>query len=225
MTVEQIVNEVRLCIDEKSDNTAMFAAASNGDNAGMDAIIKAKINDALIWVLLYAPAEMLDSLDETADSNNCLITSLECNPTEVPGSECSTITLPETFMRLIRVRVEGWGRAVRTPIEEDSENYIQLTDEIAKATLKTPEAAIIRKSPNVLELWPGNSGSKAHITYVNRPSSDFTASSLKNDTHIAIPAKARTAFLYYISFLVLAAYRDSSANIMLEIAKASIGKQ
>jgi hypothetical protein len=42
-------------------------------------------------------------------------------------------------------------------------------------------------------------------------------------TVVNIPEKLRTAFIYYIAFLVCAAYREGAATTMLEIAKMNLG--
>ena len=132
------------------------------------------------------------------------------------------------FIKLARVRVNGWHRAIKTPIEEDSEEYLQLYDANgAAATADRPQAAIIDKAIKVLEVWP--TGSSAEYTYVaatEAKSFDVTTGEVGHEvttTHYPLPPRAKTAFIYYLAFLVLSAYADSRAPRMLEIAKMNLG--
>lgn len=221
MTVAEIIKRVRWCIDEETVNLAELNldGADDNDDTYMDNIIKAKIDDALRWCLLYAPVEMLTQSSEWATSG--IIVSEPTFASTESGTP-AVIQLTPGFTRLIRVRMKNWSRAVRVPIEEDSDEYLALTDTTARATSDRPVAALIRSNPMRLELWPGGNTEGCEITYIQSPQYVIGADVLDND-NISIPSPLRPAFIYYIAFLVCSAYRESAATTMLEIAKMHIG--
>lgn len=221
MTVGDIIEQVRWCVDEEAVNLSNLNAggADDGDDAYMDNIIKAKINDALRWCMMYAPSDMLvNGSNSSSDTASLLGTKTE---TLTVADGHSEMTLPADFMRLARVRLTGWTKSVRTLVEEDSDEYVELSEGTAVATADRPVAALIRTLPMKMELWPGVAGD-ATIVYVKTPSVEVTPSST-DATVVNIPDKLRTAFIYYIAFLLMAAYRESAAGTMLSIAKMNLG--
>ena len=239
MTVQQIYQAVRWCYDEEEQNGASLATvpdgSPSGDTALMNNIIRAHIGDALRWICLYAPAEMLSGSDESTDTG--IIEEVAITPTNpiadtdagiVDGAPASVtynrFVLPANFVKLVRVRADGWNRAVAEPIKEDSEEYIQLHDPNgAYATADRPQAAIINKHRKELEVWPGpTSGGKVEFTCIVTPLTVNTAGSITT-TSVPVPPLAQSAFIYYLAFLTLSAYQDTRAARMLEIARISLG--
>lgn len=220
MTVEQIIKAVRWCYDEEAQNLSNIQQAQAGDSTLMDNIIKAKIPDAVRWICLYAPTELLGGSDEQ-DFPTGILVDKTGSPTSISGTTGGKLTMPPDYIRLVRVRVNGWHRAVKNPISEDSDEYLQLRDENgATATADRPQAAIIDKATKEIEVWP--TGASAEYTYVaSLNDEDITKD---GGTTVAIPPRAKTAFIYYLAFLVLSAYEDSRAARMLDIAKMNIGK-
>ena len=225
MEVSEIIKQVRWCIDEEAVNIGGIQDINNdvldNDDAYMDNIIMAKIFDALRWCMQFAPNDLLNS-DGTpgvsADKKFVRTTTT----TVVSGTPC-VITLPEGFQRLVRVRLSDWKKAVCVPIEEDSDKYLELSDATAQATNDRPVAALIRTDPMKLELWPGGEAdAQVSYSYVCVPS--YGSSSLTDSTDIYIPEKLKSAFLYYIAFLLLSAYGDGRASVMLSIAKMNLGQ-
>ena len=130
--------------------------------------------------------------------------------------------MPADFIKLVRVRVTGWHRAIRVPVAEDSPEYLQFRDEFgAKAVADRPMAAIIEKATKEVEVWP--TGTSAEVTYIQDPNVSI-ASDAADSTNVALPPRAKSAFIYYLAFLVLSAYEDSRAARMLEIAKMNTGR-
>lgn len=222
MTVENIIKAVRFCYDEEALNAANFGDASSNDNTLMDNIIKSKIGDALRWVCLYAPAELLTGKDGdsattiVADKTPDTVNNIPSSGDSIGGS----FSVENDFLRLIRVRGNDWHRAVMTPIEEDSEEYLQLYDTNgAAATKDRPQAAIIYSATKKIEVYP--KPTTVTYTYVKDPLATGTDYST---TAPSIPTKAQGAFIYYLAFLVLSAYEDSRAPRMLEIAKMNISR-
>ena len=228
ITVANIIKQVRWCIDEEAVNIASLAGIDENDDAYMDNIIRSKVYDAMRWCLQYAPVDLLSSDGSSAGTNPTLVTSsdLTIGSGSVTAGNPTVVTLPSGFQRLVRVRLNGWKKAVRVPIEEDSDKYIELSDDTATATQNRPVAAIIRTDPLKLELWPGGStGNIIQISYVNYPDFGTESITASDDatTTLYIPDKLRSAYLYYIAFLVMAAYGDNRASVMLSIAKMNLG--
>ena len=220
MTVGDIIKAVRWCYDEEQMNGADFSNASADDNTYMNKIIKSKIGDAVRWVCLYSPAELLGGTD--SGSSTGIMVDSTMTPTAISGRDGGKLTMPADFIKLVRVRVDGWHRAVAVPISEASEEYLWLYDENgAKATADRPMAAMIEKATKEIEVWP--TGTSASLTYIANPNISITADS-SDSTNLALPPKAKTAFIYYLAFLTLSAYEDSRATRMLEIAQMNIGK-
>jgi len=254
MTVGEIIKAVRFCYDEEAIDSADFRNASAQDNTYMDNIIKSKIGDAVRWICLYSPAELLGGTDEPASTDkthpdtpvehttgilvDVTVPALDITPINYGAS----VELESDFIKLARVRVSGWNRAVKVPLSEDSDEYLQIYDENgAKATYDRPQAAIIDKSTKQMEVWPWTGASvdpardadTIEYTYVASTDAYKDSSFEINigtqeepvwELHYALPPRVKTAFIYYLAFLVLSAYEDSRAPRMLEIAKMNIGK-
>lgn len=237
MTIGKIIEAVRFCIDEEAQNGSNLAYAN--DKTRMDGIIKDKIGDALRWVCLNAPVELLSGTD-TYNSSTPVPTGIIVDSTGTFTASGTTykyiamtgrsngygrIVTGSDFVRLARVRIAGWHRAIINPFAEDSEEYLQLFDEYgATATTGRPQAAMINKNIKEIEVWPVTENDTVEISYVaNIPDSSINTSSDSNN--VALPPNARTSFIYYLAFLLLSAYGDARAPRMLEIAKMSLSRQ
>lgn len=220
MTVGDIIKAVRLCFDEEQIDSADFRNASANDNTMMDNIIKSKIGDAVRWISLYCPAELLGGSDSSGATG--IMADATMTPTAISGTNGGTLTMPTDFIKLVRVRVAGWHRAIKVPVSEDSPEYLQFRDEFgAKAVADRPMAALIEKTTTQIEVWP--TGTSAEVTYIADPTVSISTSSSAS-TNVALPPRAKSAFIYYLAFLTLAAYEDSRAKTMLEIAKMNTGR-
>lgn len=244
MTVKEIIEAVRYCYDEQAFDGADFNNASANDNIYMDNIIKAKIGDALRWVCLYAPADFLYGTDEpdtedtsveppgTTSHPTGILVDVTETPTPIPSLNPThgVLTTSEDFIRLVRVRVPGWHRAVKVPLSEDSEEYLQLYDPNgATATADRPQAALIEKAQRQIEVWPWTTGTVdyTYVASVDPEEHAFDVTSGEpavTERHYPLPPKAKSAFIYYLAFLLLSAYADARAPRMLEIAKMNLGK-
>lgn len=214
MEVEDIVKSVRFCIDEAPSNDANFEGAADGDASGMDDIIKDKIPDALRWVCMFASPQMLTGTDTTGTGTGIIYEG------QGISTETGTITMPQNFIKLCRIRGSQWHRAItgETLIREDSEDYLKLYDDYAAATNERPQAAIIEKEIKEIQVFP-SAENTFDYTCIVMP----TAVHVGNDNNIPLPPMAKTAFIYYLAFILLSAYNDARATRMLDIAKMNIG--
>ena len=231
MTVSNIYEAVRYCIDEEASNNTNFVNASADDCTYMNHIIRNKIPTALRWVTLYAPAETLsgvaDSSSSSSSSGTIDIIVEETTGTGTGQASLSgnTITPTKTLIRVIRVKGNQWHRAILgdSLIKEDSDEYLQLKDENgAAATNDRPQAALVNTKKKKVEVWPADNNTFT-LTYV-RALTDADLVSLSDQSNVSLPASLETSFIYYLAYLLCCAYGDGRAKSMFEIATLNLGK-
>ena len=244
MTVNDIIKAVRWCIDEEALNVAGIADVSAYDFDGgthtdeglMNNIIKDKIGDALRWICLYAPADLLGGTDEYITPNpgatptpvlTGILVDMQDTPVAISGTSAGKLTMPADFVKLARVRVSGWYRAVKSLLTEDSDEYLQLYDvNGATATADRPQAVLIEKATREIEVWP--TGTSAEYTYVANVDPEEHAFDVTSgepavtERHYPIPPRVKTSFIYYLAFLLLSAYGDARSEKMLQIAMQNL---
>lgn len=246
MTVNDIIKAVRWCIDEEALNVAGIADVSAFDFDGgthtdeglMNNIIKDKIGDALRWICLYAPADLLGGTDEYITPNpgatpTPVLTGILVDmpqsgtlvPTPIGATGAGKLIMPADFVKLARVRVSGWHRAVKSLLTEDSDEYLQLYDvNGATATADRPQAVLIEKSTREIEVWP--TGTSAEYTYVANINTEEAIKERTEGTttvyYVALPPRVKTSFIYYLAFLLLSAYGDPRSEKMLQIAMQNL---
>lgn len=240
MTIDNIIKSVRLCIDEEKQNPANLVNAAAydypympSDTEMVDNIIKDKIGDAIRWICLYAPAHILGGTDETTKdeygheiplSSGILVDVAAALPSFIWGTDGGTLTMPADFMRLVRVRVKGWHRAVKVLLSEDSDEYLQLRDTNgAKATEDRPQAALIEKAVKEIEVWPAGEADYTYVANINTDEIIQTVGGEGSEKEVvALPPLAKTGFIYYLAYLLLSAYGDSRSERMYAIAMQSL---
>lgn len=209
MDISKIKSRVRLCIDE---------GASTNDYAdtSMDAVIDNSIDSAILWCARQAPLELL------MQSGSGFIKDAKIEETGViltNGSDTnkpSTLTLPSDFLRIARLRRDGWHKGITTPISEDSDDYLMLRDETATASLNRPIAVYIAGASPYLELWDGETHKETTDVHFSYVTSDLTT--IKSGTNFTDDSQLGQAVIYYAAYLTLLAYGDSRAQRMLEVA-------
>ena len=225
MTVDEIIKQVRFCIDEESNNTSSLAdVIDEKDDSYMDNIIKAKIPDALHWIAVTATSSaVLSNSKETskkADSSNPS-TSTDMEVKAFEGSDTiGIVEMPSNIsvFNINRVRATGWHKAV-VPVEDTSDDALLMFDETAMGTIDRPQAAIMRTTPLKLLVQP--KAETVTVSYVGVP----TGTSKDNDEKesVDISDNFKSSFIYYLAFLLLSAYDDSKANQMYNIALQMLG--
>lgn len=225
MTVDEIIKQVRFCIDEESNNTSSLAdVIDEKDDSYMDNIIKAKIPDALHWIAVTATSSaVLSNSKETskkADSSTPS-TSTDMEVKAFEGSDTiGIVEMPSNIsvFNINRVRATGWHKAV-VPVEDTSDDALLMFDETAMGTIDRPQAAIMRTTPLKLLVQP--KAATITVSYVGVP----TVISKDNDEKesVDISDNFKSSFIYYLAFLLLSAYDDSKANQMYNIALQMLG--
>ena len=213
MKVEDIIKQVRWCIDEESNNTS--AIADEKDDTYMDNIIKSKINDALHWIAITAASSSVfaESKDTSTESSKISVEDYDAT------KNIGIITMDENteIISISRVRGEEWFKAV-IPVEDTDNEAYMMFDESAMGTADRPQAAIMRENPIKILLQP--KPTKAVVSFVGVPKN---VDASKESTDVAIPDKLQNAFIYYLAFLLLSAYNDNKATHMYTIALQQLG--
>ena len=213
MKVEDIIKQVRWCIDEESNNTS--AITDENDDTYMDNIIKSKINDALHWIAITAASSSVfaESKDTSTESSKISVEDYDAT------KNIGIITMDENteIISISRVRGEEWFKAV-IPVEDTDNEAYMMFDESAMGTADRPQAAIMRENPIKILLQP--KPTKAVVSFVGVPKN---VDASKESTDVAIPDKLQNAFIYYLAFLLLSAYNDNKATHMYTIALQQLG--
>lgn len=214
MKIEDIIKQVRWCIDEESNNTS--AITDENDDTYMDNIIKSKINDALHWIAITAASSPVLSDSKKVDATTTSTVKVEEYNTE---KGIGAITMPSNteIINISRVRGKDWFKAV-TPVEDTDDEALMMFDESAMGTADRPQAAIMRENPIKILLQP--KPTEAVISFVGVPKNVDVSS---ETTDVAIPDKLSNAFIYYLAFLLLSAYNDTKATQMYTIAMQQLG--
>ena len=213
MKVEDIIKQVRWCIDEESNNTS--AITDEKDDTYMDNIIKSKINDALHWIAITAASSSVFAESKGTSTESSKISVKDYDTTKNIG----IITMDENteIISISRVRGNEWFKAV-IPVEDTDNEAYMMFDESAMGTADRPQAAIMRENPIKILLQP--KPTKAVVSFVGVPKS---VDASKESTDVAIPDKLQNAFIYYLAFLLLSAYNDNKATHMYTIALQQLG--
>lgn len=213
MKVEDIIKQIRWCIDEESNNTS--AIADEKDDTYMDNIIKSKINDALHWVAITAASSSVfaESKDTSTESSKISVEDYDAT------KNIGIITMDENteIIAISRVRGKEWFKAV-IPVEDTDNEAYMMFDESAMGTADRPQATIMRENPIKILLQP--KPTKAVVSFVGVPKN---VDASKESTDVAIPDKLQNAFIYYLAFLLLSAYNDNKATHMYTIALQQLG--
>ena len=213
MKVEDIIKQVRWCIDEESNNTS--AITDEKDDLYMDNIIKSKINDALHWIAITAASSSV-----FAESKKTSDTSLKISVEDHDATKnIGIITMDENteIISIYRVRGNEWFKAV-IPVEDTDNEAYMMFDESAMGTADRPQAVIMRENPIKILLQP--KPTEAVVSFVGVPKNVDVSS---ETTDVAITDKLKNAFIYYLAFLLLSAYNDNKATHMYTIALQQLG--
>lgn len=213
MKIEDIIKQVRWCIDEESNNTS--AITDEKDDTYMDNIIKSKINDALHWIAITAASSSV-----FAESKKTSDTSSKISVKDYDATKNIGIIMMDANTEIIaisRVRGNEWFKAV-IPVEDTDNEAYMMFDESAMGTADRPQAVIMRENPIKILLQP--KPTEAVVSFVGVPKNVDVSS---ETTDVAITDKLKNAFIYYLAFLLLSAYNDNKATHMYTIALQQLG--
>lgn len=213
MKVEDIIKQVRWCIDEESNNTSEIT--DEKDDLYMDNIIKSKINDALHWIAITAASSSVFAESKKTSDTSSKISVKDYDATKNIG--IITMDANTEIIAISRVRGKEWFKAV-IPVEDTDNDAYMMFDESAMGTADRPQAVIMRENPIKILLQP--KPTEAVVSFVGVPKNVDVSS---ETTDVAITDKLKNAFIYYLAFLLLSAYNDNKATHMYTIALQQLG--
>lgn len=127
VAVNELVKEVRITLDENAEQGAYLQG--NADNLELDEIIRSKLPEAARYVTEQSPLEQLEPIEM---------------PAEVTVAEGGGfIALPEDFLRLVSLKMEGWNRSVTLLAGEDSDIGIMQRNRFVRGTRTKPVGVLI----------------------------------------------------------------------------------
>lgn len=213
MKVKEIVERVRLAIDEQMENDSEFLNKST-DEANLTAVIIDKIRYALIYVIENAP-------DEKLDSNMLTEVNVGDATVTVAAGKCVSVKLPQDVLRVMSARLSSWSLSP-VPITEYSQEYLMQQDEYARGSWDRPVTAIVYKGTDrYLELYSAKtSEDTVSVSCIKTPSVADAATMQENpDTDVSIPARLESAVIYQIAGLTMVAFREDIASSLFTIAQ------
>ena len=226
MKVDEIIKQVRWCIDEETSGTSYIT--DDKDDVYMENIIRAKIPDALHWIAITASASSVlsssSSTQKNASSDVASTTTTMTVTSFDDNEDIGVITMPSSVsvFNINRVRGKGWHKAV-VPVEDTSDEALMMFDETSKGTIDRPQAAIMRVKPLQVLVQPMPSDGTVSVSYVGVPTDITKGSGEEEGDSVEISDNFRGAFIFYLAFLLLSAYDDSKANQMYSIALQQLG--
>lgn len=219
MSVDEIIREVRWCIDEESNNTSEIV--DEKDDMYMDNIIKSMIPQALHWIAITATGSSVLSQSANASKSSSSDTvSLKIEKFE-EYDDVGVITMPSNIFvfNINRVRAKGWHKGV-VPAEDTEDEGLMMFDDTAKGTSDRPCAAIMRVTPMQILIQPIPEDGTVTISYVGVPTG-ITAKD--GEETVEISDTFKSAFIHYLAFLLLSSCDDTKANQMYTIALQQLG--
>lgn len=213
-SLESIVSDVRVCIDENAGNESQFLFGS--DDAELDTIIKSKVEDAIRYALRNAD---LSFLEPTVKYYKANIVG--------DGVKYARITLEDTFLRFVSVKSEGWAHHVSEPILSTDRAYASLKNPITTGYLDNPKAAIVLDEPKMsLELYgmPQKNNDNQIVEVALSYISDVHIwADSKGKVYCDIPDKVYRGVVYYTAGLTLLTFKDAHADAMFNMALTLMG--
>lgn len=198
-SVNTIVEDVRVCLDEIGANEAEFVGGTDSDE--MNAVIESKIADAIRYVYLNADLALFTpNIDEgtiNSDDNGVV-----------------EVKLAEDFLRLCSAKLEDWDFPVTEAITPADKRYAALKNPITTGYPDNPKAAIEDSDVGkYLYLYSSSKKGKAVNWYYLYIKNDY-----KYDDSYIIYDNLYRAVVYQTAGLTLQAFKDAHAESMFNMA-------
>lgn len=197
-SVDTIVADVRVCLDEIGVNEAEFLL--DADSEDMNAVIKSKISDAIRYVYLNADLAFITPSVKSAKGAS-------------DNKGVVRITLDEDFLRLCFARLADWEFTVTEAIAHTDKRYAALKNPITTGYPDNPKAAIVESNGKKLELYSsGTKGGDVEYMY------GYIANPIVESDKYDIDDRVYRAVVYQTAGLTLQAFKDAHADSMFNMA-------
>lgn len=216
--VNDIIKDVRICIDEQGLNDADFIGGT--DDAEMDTLIRSKILEAVRyvhgnadWAFLNPEVvwSYLPQDDESGDESGDVTMKIENN--------VGIVELPDNFLRLCYAKFDSWPIYMTDIIYWNDPEYATLFDDVATGTPERPKLAQdFDGTKKTLKLFKGGQNDKFSVGVLLEPT-------ISGDTGptVFICDKLEDAVTYYTAGLVLLTYNEQRADNLFNIALTHMG--
>lgn len=205
-----LIHDIRVAIDENRDTNAE-SLINDIDTLSLDEIIKSKIEDAAISVILAAPFDKLGDLSEAMTTEDLSISDSERHK--------AIMSLPNDFARLVRFKMSSWPIALFQALPPLPPQYDKANSKFnIYGTCERPVLFIVPKEDGLkLEIFCAASDSDTieECSYIKKPSIQG------NDAWtIKLGERLYRPTVYYAAYLTALAIKDADAATALQgIAK------
>ena len=210
-TVADIVEDVRIALDQNQDENSIIAQEDN--TLKLDEIIRQKILHAARHLLETSDASVIDC-GKTSSLNLEEIGS-------VGWGELSAwkALLPNDYLRLLTLKMSDWKRGVHATIHVESAEYSQLQSGFIGIT-GNPERPVVAEAQHIgtlddavvqwreLEVYSSATGECDEFRYCPIPMID-------QDDCLDFPEKLHRMLIYQAASLVAATYKDTALAQLL----------
>lgn len=219
--VDEIINDVRICIDEIALNDSEFVGLQ--DNTEMETIIRSKIIDALRYVHGNADWSLLEP-------DTTYFYKEPEEPTEEPEeptadnisikNNVGKVILPTNFMRLCYARFSSWPLFLSEPIYWNEKEYATLSNSYSTGTWERPKIAMTIHNGKTLELYKAKDAKdEIQVGILTEPSISVN----DEGEMVFVSKKLERALIYYIAGLTLLTYNEQRADDFFNQAMVMMG--
>jgi hypothetical protein len=204
LSIEEIIEEVRIKIDEVNANEQM-EGYSDVESSNVNNLIAACINEGYRLTMLSAPQSMLEG--KKAES-----VTLSINEKKV-----GTLSLPNDFLRLVNVRLDSWISSCSNFITEDDPMYRMQSNDWICGNPQSPVVAVVDTDEGKkLELYKASSEEDKLKVFTYIPIADISGD-------IEMSEQLVGSFINYTAGLVLAIYKEENAEDFFKVARSLMG--
>lgn len=203
-SVDTIVSDVRVCLDEIGINEAELIGGT--DSRDMDDIIKSKIPDAIRYVYLNADLALISPSFKSGEAGS-------------DRNGMVAISIDNTFLRLVYAKLEDWAFSATEAIMHTDKRYATLKNPITTGYPDNPKAAIVdNDSARTLELYSSNTkNGDVNYTYGYIDTPSMVGGKYNIDD------KVYRAVVYHAAGLTLLTFKDAHADAMFNMALTLMG--
>lgn len=211
-SVTEIIEAVKICIDEIGLNDAEFE--SGQDNVEMDTIIRSKIIDALRFINGNADWSLIEPDTVLTEASGLVA---------INENLVGIVSLPDNFMRLCYARFSSWPLYLSSEqiIYWNETEYATLSDPYATGTWERPKIAMVLTPSRTLQLYKAKTLKDTAVVGILTEPAITTDAAGKESFDIS--PKLLQALIYYISGLTLLTYKDQHADSMFNQAMVLAG--
>lgn len=213
--VDDIVQDVRMCMDEAAENEAEFLLST--DQEEMDALIRSKLVDAYRSIHMVANPLLLTPVIEEK---------------EVKSDERGVVRVDilNTYARILGVALDGWSRYVSEFVGHMDASYAELKNPITTGTKDRPRAALLAKDEDykTLELYSTDKGADTTCTLETIPDWGYNTEVVEategesEKVLYKISRKVYRAFVHYAAGLVFQTYKDAHGDALMQLGLAMV---